>query len=32
MTRYCAKSESGYAVGIQVIRSELAEDPGLLLG
>jgi hypothetical protein len=31
MTRYCAKSESGYAVGIQVIRAELSEEPELLL-
>jgi hypothetical protein len=31
MTRYCAKSESGYTIGIQVIRAELADEPGLLL-
>jgi hypothetical protein len=30
-TRYCAKSEAGYVVGIQIIRAELAEEPGLLL-
>lgn len=30
-TRYCAKSDSGYLVGIQVIRAELSEEPGLLL-
>jgi hypothetical protein len=32
VTRYCTKSESGYTVGIQVIRAELSEEPGLLLG
>jgi hypothetical protein len=31
VTRYCTKVESGYVVGIQVIRSELSEEPGLLL-
>jgi hypothetical protein len=30
-TRYCARSESGYLVGIQIVRAELAEEPGLLL-
>lgn len=30
-TRYCAKSGSGYLVGIQVMRAELSEEPGLLL-
>jgi hypothetical protein len=32
MTRYCSKAESGYTVGIQVIRAELSEEPGLLVG
>jgi hypothetical protein len=31
VTRYCTKVESGYVVGIQVIRAELSEEPGLLL-
>jgi len=31
-TRYCTKAGSGYVVGIQVIRAELSEEPGLLLG
>jgi hypothetical protein len=31
VTRYCAPVESGYIVGIQVIRSELSEESGLLL-